>query len=223
VIEAVLFDFDHTLGVDNKLEETVLHDLTGRYCAAPLSGQDIALALARFRRGREPLAAMVSRAFDGCSCGADMLAEYKAAVLQLLPERLEAMPGATATIAALEARGLTVAILSNGWTELQLAKASGIGYEGPVFVSESLGVWKPDVRAFRIAADALGISLRRSMYVGDSPPSDVVGAKGAGMVAVWAALEGQTYPDDIVRPDHTITSLGQMVEIVEAHGRGGRP
>ena len=212
-IEAVLFDFDHTLGVDNKLEETVLHDLTERYCAAPLPAEDVAAALSRFRRGLEPLDEMLRRAFEGCACG-DMLVEYKDAVLQQLPPRLEPMRGAAQTIAAIEARGLTVAILSNGWTELQKAKAAGIGFAGPVFVSESIGAWKPDVRAFRTAADELGVRLDKSTYVGDSPSTDVVGAKGAGMTAVWADLEGQTYPAGVVQPDYTITSLGQLLEIL---------
>ena len=213
-IEAVLFDFDHTLGIDNKLEETVLFDLTARYCVAPLSAEDIAAALSRFRRGLEPLGEMLRRAFEGCACGQEVLAEYKAAALALIPERLEAMPGAVRTTAALEARGLAVAILSNGWTDLQVAKAGAIGFEGRVFVSESIGAWKPDVRAFRIAADELGVSLERSIYVGDSPSTDVVGAKGAGMTAVWADLEGQTYPAGLVPPDHAITSLDQVLDIL---------
>lgn len=210
----MLFDFDHTLGVDNRLEETVLHDLTERYCGAPLSDERVAAALTRFRRGLETLDAMVDRAFEGCSRGDDMLAEYKAAALALLPRRLRAMPGATKTIDVLRDRGLVVAVLSNGWAELQEAKAAGIGFRGPVFVSESIGAWKPDVRAFRYAAERLGVALERSMYVGDSPSTDVAGAKNAGMVAVWADLEGQSYPAGVVAPDFTITSLAQMIEIV---------
>jgi len=51
------------------------------------------------------------------------------------------------------------------------------------------------------------------MYVGDSPLTDVVGAKNAGMFAVWADLEGQAYPTGVTTPDFAITSLDQIVEL----------
>ena len=212
-IEAVLFDFDHTLGIDNKLEETVLRDLTRRYCGAPMSDQDIAAALGRFRRGFEPLGAMLANALEGCACGDDVLHEYKAAALRLLPQRLCASPGVAMTVADLKARGVVVAILTNGWSELQLAKAAGIGFDGPVFVSESIGAWKPDARAFRIATDSLAVPAERSAYVGDSPFTDVAGSKNVGMISVWADLEARTYPADGVEPDYSITSLSQILEL----------
>ena len=212
-VEAVLFDFDHTLGVDHKLEETVLLDLSQRYCAAPLTGEQIGAALALFRSGSVRLPDMIRTAMAGCSCGDDIVDLYKSLALELVPARLEPTPGAARTIAALEARGLAVAILSNGWTELQVAKAAAIGFDGSVYVSESIGAWKPDTRAFEIATQGLDVSPRRSMYVGDSPLTDVVGAKNAGMFAVWADLEGQAYPTGVTTPDFAITSLDQIVEL----------
>ena len=213
-VEAVLFDFDHTLGVDHRLEETVLRRLSERYCSAPFSDERIIASLALFRRGTLSLADMLRDAFDGCACGDDIVPTYKALALGLLPERLEPMPSAASTLAALQASGLTVAILSNGWTELQMAKAAAVGFEGSVYVSESIGAWKPDVRAFEIAVQGLDVSPERSLYVGDSPLTDVVGAKSAGMIAVWADLEGKAYPDGAVEPDHAITALDQLLELV---------
>jgi len=215
-VEAVLFDFDHTLGVDHKLEETVLLDLSQRYCAAPLTGEQIGAALALFRSGSVRLPDMIRAAMAGCSCGDDIVDLYKSRALELVPARIEPTPGAARTIAALEARGLAVAILSNGWTELQIAKAAAIGFDGSVYVSESIGAWKPDTRAFEIATHGLAVSPRRSMYVGDSPLTDVVGAKNAGMFAVWADLEGQAYPRGVTAPDFAITALDQVVELVRA-------
>lgn len=210
----MLFDFDHTLGVDHKLEETVLLDLSQRYCARPLTGEQIGAALALFRSGIVRLPDMIRTALAGCSCGGDIVDLYKELALELVPARLEPTPGAARTIAALEARGLAVAILSNGWTELQMAKAAAIGFDGSVYVSESIGAWKPDTRAFEIATQGLDVSPQRSMYVGDSPLTDVVGAKNAGMFAVWADLEGQAYPRGVTTPDYAITSLDQVVELV---------
>lgn len=210
----MLFDFDHTLGVDHHLEEAVLGALSQRYCPAPFSDERIIASLALFRRGTLSLADMLRDAFDGCACGDDIVATYKTLALELLPERLEPMPSAAATIGALQASGLKVAILSNGWTELQMAKAAAIGFEGSVYVSESIGAWKPDVRAFEIATQGLDVLAERSIYVGDSPLTDVVGAKSAGMIAVWADLEGQPYPKGAIAPDRSITALDQLPELV---------
>ena len=215
-IQAVLFDFDHTLGVDHRLEESVLHDLSAHYCCAPLSETAIAETLAIFRSGSRSLADSLATAFSGCACGVEIIDAYKAAALRRLPTQLEAMPGALDTLHELKARGYTVAILSNGWTELQMAKASVIGFEGPVFVSESIGAWKPDTRAFEIAGRELGVDLARSVYVGDAPAADIAGSKRAGMSAIWAALEGQQYPPDEPEPDASIHGLADLIGAVEA-------
>lgn len=210
----MLFDFDHTLGVDHRLEETVLLELSRRYCTAPLANGRIVEALAAFRSGTTPLSQMIREAFAGCACGDDIVERYKSLALERLPSCVEPMAGAMRTIAALRSSGLAVAILSNGWTELQLAKAAAIGFDGPVYVSEAIGAWKPDAQAFEIATQSLGAALERSMYVGDSPLTDVAGSKNVGMCAVWADLEGQTYPEGVIVPDFAITSLEELLEIV---------
>jgi len=213
-IDAVLFDFDHTLGIDHRLEETVLHDLSSRLCASPLSGARVVETLALFRSGGASLPATLQAAFDGCACGDGIVERYKTAVLALLPEHLEPMPGAPTALRALQEAGLIVGILSNGWTELQRAKAAGIGFDGPVIVSEAIDAWKPDQRAFEVAARTVGARLDRTVYVGDSPFTDVAGARSAGMVAVWADLEGAIYPAALERPDHKITALDQLPGLI---------
>ena len=59
---AAIFDFDHTLGVDHRLEESVMRDLSGRYCGSPFSDEGIAASLARFRTGSVGLAGMLDAA-----------------------------------------------------------------------------------------------------------------------------------------------------------------
>jgi HAD superfamily hydrolase (TIGR01509 family) len=215
-IEAVLFDFDHTLGVDHRLEETVLRSLSERYCEVPFTDERIVASLALFRQGTLPLSQMLRGAFEECACGDEIEGIYKSLALDLLPARLELMAGASMTVSSLTDRGLKLAILSNGWTQLQMAKAVLLGFRGSVFVSESIGAWKPDARAFEIATQGLDVSPERSIYVGDSPLTDVVGAKSAGMISVWADLEGQSYPDGAIEPDYSITALDQLIGLVES-------
>ena len=212
-ISAVLFDFDHTLGVDNRLEERVLRIIADRHCLKPPDDAAVASALRRFRSEDVKLATMLRDAFSSWGYTGDVVPEYKAECLRLLPESLTPMPGAAQTLRALAERGLTVAILTNGWSELQRAKAAAIGFAGPVIVSEEIDAWKPERRAFEIACGQLDVRAARSMYVGDSPTTDVAGSKNAGMIALWARLEEQTYPDDVVKPDYTVTRLEDVVAI----------
>ncbi len=210
---AVLFDFDHTLGVDHRLEEGVLRDLSRRWCPVVLDDDAIAAVLRRFRRGDVGLAAMLAGAFARCSPPVGLVAAYKAEALARVGELVTPFPGCAAMLAALRDSGLKTAILSNGWTELQKAKAAFVGFDGPVLVSEEIGAWKPQLSAFAIAAERLGIDAARCMYVGDSPTADVAGSKGAGMIAVWAGLEGQAYPADVTPPDFTIGSLAELIDL----------
>jgi putative hydrolase of the HAD superfamily len=211
---AVLFDFDHTLGIDNRLEERVLRLLAQRLCGVDPTDGEIAAALARFRTGMVGLAEMLHEAFEAWGYSGDVVPAYKEEALLLLPDLLAPMPGAREMLRALEDLGNPVAILTNGWTELQYAKAAFIGFDGNVFVSEDIGAWKPDARAFEIACEGLGAPVSTSLYVGDSPLADVAGAKGAGMLAVWANLDGMSYPRDVTPPDFTIAALAELPPLV---------
>ena len=46
-IRAVMFDFDHTLGIDNKLEEVVLRELAMSYCSTQPDDEAVRAVLTR--------------------------------------------------------------------------------------------------------------------------------------------------------------------------------
>lgn len=52
------------------------------------------------------------------------------------------------------------------------------------FLSDEVGVPKPDPRIFRAALAATGAEPARAMHIGDLRRTDVAGARGAGMTAV---------------------------------------
>ena len=217
-LEAVLFDFDHTLGIDHRLEEGVLRDLSRRWCGAQLGDDAIAAVLRRFRTGEVGLEAMLSGAFAACTPPPDVLGAYKTEALGRVSELVTAFPHCSETLAALRDRGLRTAVLSNGWTELQRAKAAAVGFEGPVYVSEEIGAWKPDPVAFRYAAEHLEVDVSRCAYVGDSPLADVEGSRTAGMTAIWADLDGQPYPGGCEVPDFIVHDLQELLTIPGLEG-----
>ncbi|HXW76435.1 MAG TPA: HAD family hydrolase [Candidatus Eremiobacteraceae bacterium] len=218
-IDAVLFDFDHTLGIAHLVEEHVLQRLSGKYGLPVPSVEAMSAALNRFRAGQETLDEMLDGVFGSVMPGAAIEAEYKRDTLRALPSALVPMPGVAEMLEAFRDRSTPIAILTNGWTEYQMAKAAMIGFPGPVYASEEIGLWKPDKRAFCYAVDGLGAVPATTLFVGDTPQSDVAGAKAAGLQAAWADFEGKRYPDDVVRPDFVIHALTELPAIVDAVGK----
>ena len=156
---AVGFDFDHTLGVDNKLERVAFLRLLERlatYDGAQVREQSEEIAhidelLVAQRSGAFPIDEAVHRFMQahGVDAGAARYVEYyKSVALSLVGELVEARPGLEAMLEELHRRGVPCAVLTNGWSPLQQRKAARAGFLGPVIASDEIGVQKPDPRAF---------------------------------------------------------------------------
>jgi HAD superfamily hydrolase (TIGR01509 family) len=103
-------------------------------------------------------------------------------------------------------------LVTNGPCDLQCAKldASGLrSYFGAVAISREVGVKKPDPRIFTLALDRLGVTASDSVFVGDTPKTDIVGAHAAGMRVIWLNRDNSPLQDGIV-PDATIHSLAEL-------------
>lgn len=217
-ITAVLFDFDHTLGVDQHLEFDVLTELAREACGQTPPREAVDAALARFRTGSAPLDATVVDAFRSWGCPESKLAriadDFRTRALLEAPQRVRPVEGAPELLNALKERGVPIGILTNGWTALQHLKADLIDFPGPTIVSEEIGVWKPDPRAFLIAASRLHVEPSTTLYVGDEPATDVAGAKAAGMLAALVVSDDKNDALKDPRPDFVIRSLPQLLDIL---------
>jgi putative hydrolase of the HAD superfamily len=103
-------------------------------------------------------------------------------------------------------------VVTNGPCDLQCAKldASGLrGYLGAVAISRVVGILKPDSRIFAVALEQLEVGAQESVFVGDTPKTDIVGAHAAGMKAIWLNRDNSPLPDGIV-PDVTIAALTEL-------------
>lgn len=88
---------------------------------------------------------------------------------------------------ALVARGLVLAVLTNGRAEQQRAKVRAIGVEEAVafvLTSEEVGAAKPAPETFLEACRRLGVAPERVVHVGDRHDLDVVAARAAGLQAL---------------------------------------
>jgi putative hydrolase of the HAD superfamily len=84
--------------------------------------------------------------------------------------------------------GLPAAVLTNGRAEQQNAKVRALGltdYFQCVIASEKLGVSKPNPAAFHAVCEALDVVPAETLYVGDDYILDVIGARNAGLRAVY--------------------------------------
>jgi len=77
--------------------------------------------------------------------------------------------------------------------------------------SETAGCYKPEPRIFQQACDALSVPAGEAVMVGDTPETDVRGARLAGLRAVWLNRSNRDWPGNLVRPDTVIEELGQLL------------
>ena len=223
-IRAVGFDFDHTLGIDNKLERVAFLRLlegacqTGGHCIGTLAEEieRIDDLLVKQRAAQFTIEEAVVRFMRerGVAEPQPYVAEYKRMAVDMVRMFVIPQPGVGEMLADLRRRKIPVAILTNGWSPLQQKKAERVEFDGPVVVSADLGIQKPEPQAFSALAQALGAQPEEIAFVGDTPASDVAGAIRAGMQGIWFDAEGVTYPANLPPPSAVIHSLAELPALV---------
>jgi putative hydrolase of the HAD superfamily len=144
------------------------------------------------------------------SCFEELYAHYAtAAAWQVFPE----VPG---VLAALRARGLRLAVVSNFDGRLG-PLLDGLGLRAlldAVIASARVGSAKPDPAIFRAALAALDVGGAETLHVGDQPVEDVLGARGAGLRA--ALVAGDRSPPPLPPGAATLASLAELPSLVDA-------
>jgi len=221
---AIGFDFDHTLGLDHHLEVTAFVELVQRIApdvGVPSDDERATIAISReiahYRSGRCSLDQAIALAFDdalGEGTGTrGHIAAFCELAVKLAPGRVTGVPHVADLLATLDAEGIPYAILTNGWNPLQQCKADCIAFRKPVFVSDDLGVRKPNVHAFNVLRDHFDLPAERIWYVGDDPKMDVVGSLGAGMRAIWYDEQQRKFPTDIPAPTAIVTDIRDVARV----------
>ncbi len=217
------FDFDHTLGIDNKLERIAFLRLlehvivAGGHALGTLAEESDRIdALLKDQRAGACTIDEAVRAFvaeRGVVPDGAHVEEYERMCLAMVDDVVVPLPGAREMLAELRARGTPVAMLTNGWNPLQTAKARRVGFEGPILASAEIGVQKPDPGAFAALARSLDLPPGEIWYVGDDPAIDIAGALAAGLKAIWLDAEGRSYPGDLPAPTRRIVALAELLTL----------
>ena len=76
--------------------------------------------------------------------------------------------------------------------------------------SERVGCSKPDPRIFRSALDQLGLTPADAVFVGDSLPRDMAGARAIGMRHIWLVGEAAAQASPCCPDDRVLHTLGEL-------------
>lgn len=103
------------------------------------------------------------------------------------------------------AKMTTIGIITNGGVQTQTAKwlAAGLNTIVPrerLWISEELGIAKPNPAIFRLTCEQLGFRASECLYVGDQIAIDIEGAKAANLKTRLATkpLTGQQIMRDFI-------------------------
>lgn len=126
-------------------------------------------------------------------------------------ESISLYPGVRETFAAFRAASLKIGILSD-FLPSQKGELWGLPFFCDVVLgSEETGAVKPSIIPFRVLAERLGCEASRILYVGNSPRSDIDGARKAGMKSALITGPFGTFflPKDL-RADISFRSYRQL-------------
>lgn len=110
----------------------------------------------------------------------------------------------------------SLALLTNGAPDLQREKIAASGLESffkAIAVSGEHGIGKPNPDIFHRLLSELGVVPGEALMVGNSLERDIAGARNAGIRSIWIRVPGSEEHADVT-PDHTITSLGEIPQIL---------
>jgi len=230
-VRALLLDLDDTLlaysaGVDDSWAQAC------GAAALPVEAATLVAALAETRKwfwtgdaerhARERVnmlgawTKIVAEALTRCGCADDALAA--AIATDYAARRREAMrlfPETRAFLDALRARGLPLALVTNGDAVQQRDKIERhdlARYFGAILIEGEFGCGKPEERVYREALRQLGVRPEGAWMVGDHLEWDVFAPQRLGLTGVWIDRGGAGLPADAdARPHRIIRSLSELL------------
>jgi putative hydrolase of the HAD superfamily len=133
-----------------------------------------------------------------------------------------AFPGVVEGLRALHAgTPLLLGIITEGLAVKQSEKLLRLGVypyldRAAVFISDPIGISKPNAKLWLRACTATGIPPAEAMYVGDNPQNDVVPARKVGMRTVRMRAPGAKYAsaESPVAPDHEVAAFPEFLEVL---------
>lgn len=137
--------------------------------------------------------------------------EYESAICA----QAHPLAGAQETLAALQAGGYKLGLLSNtmfnGQAHVNDLRRFGLdGYFDAMLFSADVNKWKPQAAPYLHLVDELGGTAETAVFIGDSPEHDIIGAQNAGLRSVLIRSNQRFHLPAHIQPDATIHSLLEL-------------
>lgn len=116
----------------------------------------------------------------------------------------------------LDAAGIRLGVITHGLTVKQAEKLVRLGLVDhfrpkTIFISDQIGVSKPNPKLYQIALADMGLVAANAMYVGDNPEHDIAPPQSLGMVTVWSSRGARKRPEQVgITPDHSVGDFGEL-------------
>ena len=134
-------------------------------------------------------------------------------------EEMFVFPGAHDAIDALKARGVKLALVTNGAAGPQRAKVERFALThrfDHIQIEGEHGFGKPEERAYLHAMEALGVTASETWMVGDNLEWEVIAPQRLGIHAIWHDVTGEGVPaHSPARPDRVIRSLMELLHGID--------
>jgi putative hydrolase of the HAD superfamily len=220
-IQAVCLDIDDTLVDFTSSARRALYDLIGRDDMWPCWQRTTDEHVARVVSGELPYAAMHrarTKAFFadlGALLDDDLVATLEERRCTQLRTTWQLFADAIPCLDWLRAAGLKIAAVTNASGQHQRAKLAGLGiarfFDALVIAGET-GAAKPDPAIFHTACARLGVPPAQTIHVGDLLDTDAIGARDAGLHAVWLARAAVApSPEPGVQTIETLADLPELI------------
>lgn len=138
------------------------------------------------------------------------LAEAAFQVFLTARHQVEFFNGVHETLGLLAQR-YQLAVITNGNADV---RRLGLGhYFEHILSAEELGVGKPDPLPFQRALELSGVNADQALHIGDHPVDDIIGARRAGLHAVWFNPQSKPWALPEARPGILSTGLHDYSEL----------
>lgn len=132
------------------------------------------------------------------------------------PKQKGLMPGCMDLLEHLKAKGCYhMSIITNGFGEAQMPKLRTSGllpYFEHIFLSESIGINKPDHRFFEWVMESIKATKEDCLVIGDDYEVDILGAHNCGIDQIYYNPNGKRPNADV--PTYEVAHLGDIKAIL---------
>lgn len=136
--------------------------------------------------------------------------EYEQRVITPFPEVLSLLK-------SLQESGKIVGVITNGPVNHQMNKLVALGVDQlipkeRIFISDGIGIAKPDKRVFEYVQTKLNLHTNTCLYIGDTWENDIVPPIEAGWKCIWFNHRNRE-PQSHHSPIETITTIEELLQL----------